>query len=486
MFNQYMWQLYLKAGGKETVSKFENYLLKDYSKSYCHFIKNLHHEYQLSSFILEDEALQLQQLFVLLQQENCIFDNPDISAEDAIDILFSIISENGTLKPQNIFFRFTDSIAYYSTFLAVSFPHFFVPYYFKWNYNVLQIISDTFGFELPELPCKSDYEGRLYFYERICHVLHSFRIKNNLTNAELYAFLYDYAPKYIGGVSSYLISDLPKPKSAFFIGGTKDDVFLANNSETITPWQCNPETKVGDMIVMYLKTPISAIDSIWRSCSIGFIDPFFYYYRCTYICKPIKMQAIMLNDMKKDALMGNLPIVRKNMQGINGVELKPSEYNHIIELGKCNVPRLEYVIPNSETEYVSEREVEELIIKPLLEKLGYHEQDYTQQLYIEIGNHNHILIPDFVLFPQKDNNSITAFAVIEAKRSITTKKQLAAALSQVSSYAKQLEAKHAAIISQEKIWLYSAIDKYSNVVLSIDICSMTDDNIYVLKKHLEK
>ena len=40
------------------------------------------------------------------------------------------------------------------------------------------------------------------------------------------------------------------------------------------------------------------------------------------------------------------------------------------------------------------------IIKPLLKQLGYSEQDYVQQLYLEIGNPNHALIPDFMLLPE--------------------------------------------------------------------------------------
>ena len=75
-----------------------------------------------------------------------------------------------------------------------------------------------------------------------------------MSQYELCAFLYDFAPKYIGGIDSYIINDLPKSNSAYFIGASKDDSFLSTNSDIITPWQCNPETCVGDSIVMYLKS----------------------------------------------------------------------------------------------------------------------------------------------------------------------------------------------------------------------------------------
>lgn len=63
-----------------------------------------------------------------------------------------------------------------------------------------------------------------------------------MTQYELYAFLYDFAPKYIDAISSYIIKDIPNPKSAFFIGGNCKDLFFSDDINTIIPWQCSPET----------------------------------------------------------------------------------------------------------------------------------------------------------------------------------------------------------------------------------------------------
>lgn len=483
MFNQYIWKLYLKAGGKQIVQQFEDNLSKEFSSAYIAFIKELHQEYQLSESILNDESEQLHDLLVFFQEGNSFCEKSEITSEEAIDTLYLILSENGTVDFKETFSRFTYSLAYYSTMLTVSFPDLFVPYYFKWNYNILQIIADTFGIELPKISNKSDYEGRICFYEDICASLLAFRKKNNLTPYELCAFLYDFAPKYIGGLSGYLIRELPKPRSAFFVGGSKEDFFLSDRPDTVTPWQCNPDTRAGDMIVMYLRTPVSAVDSVWRSCSVGFIDPFFYYYRCTYISNPQKIKSVTLDRLRTDNITGAMPIVRKNMQGINGVELKPSEYNRILQMGRSKAQKLVYVSVNAKGEYSTEKEVEEYIIKPLLKQLGYSEQDYVQQLYLEIGNHNHALIPDFVLLPEKHNGYQSAFAIVEAKRSITRQKELDEALSQVRSYAKLLGTKYAAIISQEKVWIYSTEDDFSATILCVP-ANMTDDELYSLQKIL--
>lgn len=293
-----------------------------------------------------------------------------------------------------------------------------------------------------------------------------FRERHNMSPYELCAFLYDFAPKYIGGIDSYIIKDLPKPKSAFFIGGSKDDKFLANDSAAITCWQCNPDTRAGDMIVMYLRTPISAVDSVWRSVSIGFNDPFFYYYRCTYIANPVGVKRVSQKQLQTDKIFKDTPIVRKNMQGINGVELKPSEYNHLMDLARANVPKLEFTITDGNQEFINEKDVENKLIKPLIAKLGYSEEEYVQQLYIEIGNHNHALIPDFVLLPVTTRGHQSAFAIIEAKHSIQNQKAMEEVRIQARSYAVQLKARYSVIVSKDKVWVSTPNDDFSTDIFS--------------------
>ena len=157
---------------------------------------------------------------------------------------------------------------------------------------------------------------------------------------------------------------------------------------------------------------------------------------------------------------------------------------HIENFSLYAIINLEYVSVNAKGEYSTKKEVEEYIIKPLLKQLGYSEQDYVQQLYLEIGNHNHALISDFVLLPEKYHGHQSAFAIIEAKRSITRQKELDEALSQVRSYAKLLGAKYAAIISQEKVWIYSTEDDFSAIILGIP-ANMTDDELFSLREILD-
>ena len=140
-----------------------------------------------------------------------------------------------------------------STAFAILYPESFVPYYFQYCFNVLEIIADQFDIELPKIPVKKDYEGRYYYYGNLCKALNLFRKNNGLSLYELCAFLYDFAPNYIGGTSSFIIDDLPEPRSAFFIGGSGKDVGLPDDPSAITIWQCNEDTRAGDMILMYFR-----------------------------------------------------------------------------------------------------------------------------------------------------------------------------------------------------------------------------------------
>lgn len=492
MFNQYIWELYLKSGGQDVVEKFEYNLTHSFTEDYADFIRRLRQNYTINIWITDYDYKQLIQQYEDYKEISFPDNTLTFSDEKDIDgffLSYLLGDDNKDIEDSelNDLFRFfIDNLASFSTELTIYAPDYYVPYYYSFNFNVLKIIADTFYITLPELPLKADYEGRLFYYVDLCSTLHKFRKENGWTPYELFAFLYDFAPQYIGGTSSYIITDLPEPKGAYFIGGAKDDIFLSDCDETVTIWQCSPETKAGDMIVMYLRSPVSAVDSVWRSCSLGFVDPFFYYYRCTYICYPRKLERVGIEQMRSDEIIGSMPIVKKNMQGLNGIELKPSEYNHLLDLGHSDAMRLEYSTVNSDKEYSTEKEVEDNVIKPLLAKIGYDEADYVQQLYLEIGNHNHALIPDFVLLPERKGNNKSAFAVVEAKRSITNSKELDAARSQVRSYAKLLGAKYAAIVSQEQIWVFSSNDDYSNELFSCVFSEFTDDSLYELKKIIGK
>ena len=499
MWNDYIWEMYKQTSGNKVIEMFKNNLSGKIQKEYPDEIASLLESFVVSKWTREDIYIQLKDTIDIGEEE---YDEEWVDfvpeeVSDTVDEWFmgwckyvTETEDESNIDYKALFSVFSRNIAYWSTFLSVEPAEgFFVPYYFYSTYNVLEKIANTFDISLPVLPAKSDYKGRLWHYANICKSLYLFRLEKQFSMFELCAFLYDFAPKYIGGIDSYIIKDLPAPKSAYFIGGGGDnsDAAAEDDPECLSYWQCNPGTRAGDMIVMYLRQPISAISSVWRAYSVGFIDPFFWYYRMTYIGKPIKIDRVRINDIKKDKVLGNMPIVKKNMQGINGCELLPSEYNHIVDMSGKDIQKLEFIMDVGEEDYPNEKAVEEKLIKPLLKKLGYSADDYMQQMYIEIGNHNHALIPDFVINPLQKSGHQSGFAVIEAKRSIKKKNDLDDAKKQVRGYGKLLGAKYCAVASMEKIWVMAAEDDYTNDVFVSSWSELKDsDMMYKLKKFIGK
>ena len=500
--NEYVWKLYLESGGYKTVDFFKNNIENDLSYGYVDGINNFQKIYCVSEDTLSNTRWFLEKCIEDLQEDNYESENTEEYDEDNYeDIIDEIMNEIWRLlydnhgTDQNSFKAFlgdynpVEDIIYLTTLFSLDYPEYIIPYYFQCNFNVVQIIADSFDIELPPLPIKKDYKGRFFYYGELCKVFTKYRIDNGWSPYELFAFLYDFAPKYIGGIDSYIISDLPEPKSAFFIGGggNNADAVAEDDPDEICCWQCNPDTRAGDMIVMYLRTPISAISSIWRSCSIGFNDPFFYYYRCTYVGHPVKVKRFGINDIKRNRILSKMPIVHKNMQGVNGVELKPSEYNHIVDKTKAKVTKLEYEEISADNKYVNERDVEDRLIKPFLRNIGYDETDYEQQIRVPIGNHNNTLIPDFVIAHETYGGKHTAYVVVEAKKSIRNEKELSAALEQVRSYALLLSAKYAVIASQEGIWITASKVGYMSFVNEYTWNELSDnDNMYQIKSIIGK
>ena len=480
MLNRYIWELYLNSGGTRVVELFRKNLEDELTEEYAEEIALMHKRYCPMEGLSNEIENQLKALAEEYRNIKNEADDAEMSEElygDPLDDLYKQY-EGDLGNPADIFADFAYMLPFYSTNLAILYPEEYVPYYYRLNYNVLQKIADTFDIELPTIPAKKEYKKRFFFYADVSRALISYGKENNLSQYELYAFLYDFAPKYIGGKDSYIIKDLPEPHSAYFIGASESDRYLYKNKDIIDLWQCSPETRAGDMIVMYIRTPVSAVNSIWRACSLGFNDPFFFYYRCVYISSPVGIKPFSLAEIKKDPVFKELPIVRKNMQGVNGVELKPSVYNYLVAKSGSQVNTLEYVETKCEGEYSREKDVEEKLIVPLIQKLGYREDDYKRQMYVEIGNHNNTLIPDFVLLPNERRGSASAFAIIEAKRSIPYKKKLEDVMVQAKSYAKLLTARYCVVAAQEKIWIAERRDNYDSFIFEASWEQLNDADVF--------
>jgi hypothetical protein len=347
-------------------------------------------------------------------------------------------------------------------------PDYFFPYYFYRRTQMLKKIFDTLGIYFPPIPSKRDMKGRFLYYADLCKSVYEFRMTHGLTPSEFCSLLYFFAPNLLPEEEE----NRNKPKMAYFVGGGRktsehdasgDFDFLDEaGDDAVENWQGNAFASPGDIVVMYCLTPRSCIHSIWRVKEYGYVDPFFYFYNNTWICKPVKVPQIGISEIKSDEILSQMPLVRQNMQGINGTVIEKKYYDRILYLLSQKgfdisvLPRLDDLAFGSDLSPTNEKEVEVSLLEPLLIKLGYHQLDWVRQLKLKIGRGEKI-IPDYVLLLDRKNEDYSAFWVWEAKYSIIKDQELKDAFIQAKSYAQRLTAKGFGIVSREGVWIANEI-----------------------------
>lgn len=340
--------------------------------------------------------------------------------------------------------------------LPLNYKHgeYFIPYLFTNRFSDLKKIADFFEIEIPSPPKKSDYYGRFMYYWELCVAFYQFRIDNNLSPQELAAFLYGYAPKTIDEEENIGILE---PSQAWFIGGVIHD----RKNYTKGFWQANPETKKGDILIHYETYPICAITCMWIAQTDGVIDPFVHYYSNSYIGNKTDLTPITLNELKKDAYFSCHPLVRKNFQGVNGWAMTCEDYRQLHRILKEkgeNIERLPALyVPYIETNpnIKLERDVETLLLEPLLNSMGYFEgKDYIRQLPIRAGR-GHKVFLDYALHFDATKDYEKAAVLIEAKLHMKNNRDIDEAFSQALSYARPLESNKIILCDKECLMIFS-------------------------------
>jgi hypothetical protein len=457
MFNDYQWKNYLKSGGDKIVKTFDDFIKQPESCNAKKVFGQLYRAYNPCKWIVADFDEQINAFYEDMAYE-------EYTDEEDIDCSFS-------QSPRDSLDAFLKNMQSITLMMAYKKPDVYIPYFFQFTYNVLQSIANYFEIELPVCPKRNDYAERITHYEGICAVFQSFRKDMGWTPAILWAFLYDYAPKCVGG-KSWVWGKLPRPRAAYFIGCSPDAGDLPEKgraSDYVSLWQSNPDSQPGDVNVMYLTSPASEIGYILRTVSPGFVDPFFWYYRCVYIGKPIKVTGLSLNAMKNDPILSEIRIVRKNMQGINGSIILPGEYNRIIDSLQIIDPdsecleKIDFRFEKSMVKIENEADVESMLLEPLLERLGWSRGDYVRQMPLRMGRKN-VVYPDYAICPDFTPGRENALWVWEAKKNIHGKTQLETDLGQARSYARRLDAKGLGLVSEEGVWLALADDDFVRLI----------------------
>jgi hypothetical protein len=299
------------------------------------------------------------------------------------------------------------------------------------------------------------------FYNELCKNISQFAKGNDLLPEEMCACIYDYALMLLeeGDKTN---TELPEPTNIWLAAGSKEDYksFMENPIEGAkSVWACNANTKRGDIIVMYVCAPYSFIQSVWRADIDGVFTPFNFYNSRTAITKGIVVPHITLNELKSDHYFSELPIVRKNMQGTAGIPFSATDYKELQRLLTTKgfdvsaLPQLYSPDMEFMEALENEKDVEEKLLIPLLNKLGYRETDWTRQLSQKAGRKEKV-IPDFVFFPKGEAHFQNAPMIIEAKYDMDSVQERTKSYNQALSYARLMKSAVFGICDKERLIIY--------------------------------
>lgn len=337
---------------------------------------------------------------------------------------------------------------------------FFIPVLFREQFDIFMKILDVLDIPIQELPEKSDKRARLLLYNDVNNNIANFAEKNELTIEETCACIYDFAFMLLE--ENEIQGELPEPTNIWLTGGSKEDykTFLQKPIKgEKSVWACNENTKRGDIIIMYVLSPYSCIQSIWRADIDGVYTPFNYYNSRTRVTNGTIIPQITLAELKADPYFSKLGITRKNFQGVNGVQFSANDYKELQRLLREKnfdtsiLPQL--YRPNLEIEgnLKNEKDVEEKLLIPLLSKLGFKETDWTRQLSQKAGRKEKA-IPDFVFLPTGETHFQNAPLVIEAKFDMSSNIEKTKSYNQALSYARMMKSPIFGICDRDRLIIY--------------------------------
>lgn len=197
-FNQYTWNLYKQSPeGQKAIKEFEKA-----SENLSEF--DLMFKYNPRLELWNDNKKRRSFIEDFMESMWCynISEFPDEPTPQTLkeakekfeDTIFRGLWANGeVIIPIKDYETMLMTIVWTSFLLYYYEPNFFFPNIFLYRFFELHKIADTFDIELPTIPKKPDYKARCMYYWELCEMFYQFRTKNNLSPAELCAFLYDFA-----------------------------------------------------------------------------------------------------------------------------------------------------------------------------------------------------------------------------------------------------------------------------------------------------
>ena len=355
-----------------------------------------------------------------------------------------------------------------SIILYAQYPEYAFPYLFPQHFYLLQAICKEFEIDLPDLPPKKDNIARFRYYVEICRAMYEFRIKHELSHAELCAFVYGFALRDIEAIRRNCSKE---PTRIFMVHASPADqngiLREELNKETVGMWQGSDGMRMGDIVLMYECSPSKSFGSVWRAVTPGFDDPFDLYQGKVFLGDPVRFPKVSFSELLADPIWSKKPEVSAHMQGGSGRACSVDEYESLKLMIHKKDPLFDLdMLPSPPpvanfdfSELHDERDVEIHLLEPLLIKLGFRKNDWVRQHSVRIGRSNSSR-PDYLIGLVRSTKGDRADLVFEAKYSIPSKKQCIKDHGQAVAYGGILYSRIVTLIALEGVWIFNRSDEF--------------------------
>ena len=333
------------------------------------------------------------------------------------------------------------------------------------DYNQMRMIFRILGIQ-----CK-DNEDRLPFeiLLDIGEAAEAFRVRHKLEPWQVWSLVYDLGPRLLPPPAPYPQEN--PPRIWVVAGNEPGGDFETVDKDTATDlhgWTINQKARRGDLALMYLLRPRSAIVAVYRCASDAFRDPFMNYWtgHRVQITDKISIPWLTIKDMRADPILCDWAMVKCSFNNCLRLEVSPTIWNRIKELIQAKDSKIggdldQYVVATSGVRMIvedglSEEEFENRTVVPLLERLGWdmartvrrqHEMD------VKVGSGRPKRVrADFVGY--RDALGSDVLLVIESKRHVRSDSELSIAVEQCESYAGKLRCGRFAVAAPEGFWVF--------------------------------
>lgn len=467
--NPYVWDLYLNSlGGELAVTYFQG--LKDYTANAAFedplqgVMTWMASHVENSGTIWEDEPMDKETIAYIGAVRRYAQARPVSTPEEVQHLLTSLVTSGEVRVSQDSeevldLDLALEDVQLVTLALHLAHPDVFVPYGYKGQHHLLLRISNTFGIPLPPVAAKNDHLGRWLYYAHFSAAFQDFRRAQGMSVPELLAFLNHFALEYV------LTSDdaeLPEPRHTWLLVGGGEEEGDLGDLEAMTEtdevrWQGSLDMRRGDVCVMYVRSPVSAVHSLCRVVEDAYEDPFFHYKHSVQIGRFQKVPRIPFRELAAAPAMAQSQHIRRNLQGTSGQLLSRGEYEDILSLlarkgfDQETAPRLSDEAEVDLTNLANERDVETQLVEPLLERLDLlPNRDWVRQLPVRMGRGERNY-PDYAIGVTGTAPEERARALIEVKYRAPGERAWREAFLQAKSYALRLRVKALIVAAAEGV-----------------------------------